>query len=170
MAAPTTSRPRSALSEEELRAVVTDLARRPELWHEHVAHDPHQRRFSRLRIDDEIEVWLICWMSGQDTGLHDHGDSRGAVAVVRGSVHEERYVNRTLAHELEFAAGETLTFSPTVIHRVRHSGDEPAVTLHAYSPPLSGSSAYGIDRDGRWRGVSVADDEELRPVSPSAGA
>ncbi len=168
MAAPVTCRAPSALGEEELRALVSDLARRPGLWREHVVHDPGQRRFTRLRIDDEIEVWLICWMSGQDTGLHDHGDSRGAVAVVRGAVHEERYVNRKLAHEVEFAAGDTLTFSPAVIHRVRHSGKEPAVTLHAYSPPLSGSSAYAIGPEGLWRSVSVADDEELRPVSPSA--
>lgn len=107
-------------------------------------------------------------MSGQDTGLHDHGDSSGAVAVVQGAVREERYVNRTLAHELDFVAGETLTFSPAVVHRVHHSGDEPTVTLHAYSPPLHGSSAYAIDAEGRWRSVSVRDDEELRPVSPGS--
>ena len=168
MAAPTTSPTRSAtrfgLPEDELRAIVVDLAGRPELWREHVAHDRDQRQFTRLRIDDELEVWLICWMAGQDTGLHDHGDSAGAVAVVQGAVHEERYLHRSLAHELEYTVGETLTFSPTEVHRVRHSGDEPAVTLHAYSPPLSGSNAYAIDHDGRWRSVAVADDEELRPV------
>src|SRR5271163_3855583 len=162
MAAPTVRRPTAALGEEELRAVVSDLARRPALWRGHVAHDPDQRQFTRLAIDDELEVWLICWMAGQDTGLHDHGDSRGAVAVVAGSIHEARYLNRTLAHEREFAAGETLTFSPAVVHRVRHCGDEPAVTLHAYSPPLGGSSAYAIDHAGRWRTVSVGDDDELR--------
>lgn len=162
--ASTTSLPRSGLSEEELRAIVVDLARRPELWQEHIAHVRHHRQFTRLRIDDELEVWLICWMAGQDTGLHDHGDSRGAVAVVNGAVHEERYLLRALAHAHEFAAGETFTFSPAVVHRVRHSGEAPAVTLHAYSPPLSGSNAYAIDGDGRWRSVAVADDEELRPV------
>ena len=168
MAAPHTSHHRPSLGEEELRAIVTDLARRPELWRRHVAHDPNQRRFTRLRIDEDLEVWLICWMDGQDTGLHDHGDSSGAVAVVQGAVHEERYVNRTLAHELDFVEGETLTFSPTVVHRVRHSGNEPTVTLHAYSPPLHDSSAYAIDAHGRWRSVAVQDDEELRPVSPAS--
>jgi predicted metal-dependent enzyme (double-stranded beta helix superfamily) len=164
MAAPLTAPRPTALHEEELRAIVTDLARRPELWAEHVTHDPEQRQFTRLRVDDDLEVWLICWMPGQDTGLHDHGDSRGAVAVVAGRIHEERYRGRILAHELEFAVGETLTFSPSVVHRVRHSGAEPTVTLHAYSPPLGGSNAYAIDEGGRWRSVSVGVDEELKPV------
>lgn len=164
MAAPTIQRPAPALAEEELRAIVRDLARRPELWRQHVAHDPRQRQFTRLRIDDELEVWLICWMAGQDTGLHDHGDCSGAVAVVSGCIQEERYLNRTLAHELEFGTGETLTFSPAVVHRVRHSGDAPAVTLHAYSPPLGDSNAYAIDGAGRWRSVSVDERDELKPV------
>jgi predicted metal-dependent enzyme (double-stranded beta helix superfamily) len=161
-------RPPVDLGEEELRAIVADLARRPELWREHVAHDPDQRRFTRLRIDADVEVWLICWMAGQDTGLHDHGDSRGAVAVVAGHIHEERHVHRALAHELEFAAGQTLTFSPPVVHRVRHSGEAPAVTLHAYSPPLRGSSAYAIDEAGRWRSVALGEDDELQPLDPAA--
>jgi predicted metal-dependent enzyme (double-stranded beta helix superfamily) len=159
--------PRAALHEEELRAIVSDLARRPELWAEHIDHDPGRRLFTRLRVDEDLEVWLICWMPGQDTGLHDHGRSCGAVAVVAGRIHEERYHDRALAHERAFAAGQTLTFSPAVVHRVRHSGDGPAVTLHAYSPPLGGANAYAVDAAGRWRSVAVPDDEELRPVDVS---
>jgi predicted metal-dependent enzyme (double-stranded beta helix superfamily) len=155
----------AAHSEAELREIVADLARRPELWSEYIAHDEDQRRFTRLQLDDGIEVWLICWMAGQDTGLHDHGSSSGAMAVIDGEVHEERYLDRTLMHDLRLGRGETLTFSPDVVHRVRHSGEEPTVTIHAYSPPLHDCTAYAIDAQGRWRGVSVADDEELRPVA-----
>ena len=32
--------------------------------------------------------WLLSWLPGQGTGLHDHGGSAGAFAVVRGTLHE----------------------------------------------------------------------------------
>jgi hypothetical protein len=34
------------------------------------------------------------------------------------------------------SAGGSFTFGPADIHRVSHSGTQPAATLHAYSPPL----------------------------------
>ena len=40
--------------------------------------------YEELRRDDDVAVWLICWMDDHDTGFHDHDLSRGAVAVVAG--------------------------------------------------------------------------------------
>lgn len=160
------TRPR--LGEAQLRALVIDLAARPEHWRDRVAHDPGRRLFTRLHLDDQLELWLVCWMAGHDTGLHDHGGSCGAVAVVRGGVREERYARRRLTGARVYAAGEALAFSPRVVHRVRHSGDAPAVTLHAYSPPLRGTRAYAIDDRGAWHVVPVGDDQELRPVPAPA--
>src|SRR3712207_8332217 len=34
------------------------------------------------------QVWLLSWLPGQGTGLHDHGGSAGALAVVRGTLSE----------------------------------------------------------------------------------
>jgi len=159
---------RAPLAEAQLRALVIDLAARPERWRGHVAHDPARRLFTRLHLDEQLELWLICWMAGHDTGLHDHGGSCGAAAVVEGSVHEERYVRRLLTGEREYRAGDALAFSPRVVHRVRHAGVTPAVTLHAYSPPLRGTRAYAVDERGDWHVVPVRDDEELRPVRAAA--
>ena len=43
-----------------------------------------QRCYAELLRDDDVAVWLICWMDDQDTGFHDHDVSAGAVAVVVG--------------------------------------------------------------------------------------
>ena len=61
-----------------------------------------------------------------------------------------------------FAAGETFHFSPADIHRVRHFGADPAVTLHVYSPPLLRMGAYVIGEDGVLARHSVSSSEELR--------
>ena len=51
---------------------------------------PDQRHYEELRRDDDVAVWLICWMDDHDTGFHDHDLSGGAVAVVEGAVAEDR--------------------------------------------------------------------------------
>ena len=63
-----------------------------------------------------------------------------------------------------FAAGQTFHFSPADIHRVRHAGTDPAVTLHVYSPPLARMGAYVVDEDGVLARHPVSSSEELRPL------
>ena len=37
---------------------------------------------------DEYDAWLIAWGAWSDVGAHDHGDSSGAIRVLRGSLEE----------------------------------------------------------------------------------
>ena len=162
-------RPRGRdLTGPELAEFVDELAGRPELWIGLVRHDNAQRVYEELFSDEHLTVWLICWSEDHDTGYHDHDRSAGAVAVVGGRVREERLtidgperpVGRT------FRAGESFHFSPSDIHRVRHAGSDPAVTLHVYSPPLARMGAYAIGDDGVLARHPVSSGEELRPLAP----
>jgi predicted metal-dependent enzyme (double-stranded beta helix superfamily) len=156
-------RPRGCdLSGAELERLVRELADRPELWIERVRHDATQRVYEELLSDEHLTAWLICWMDDHDTGFHDHDISSGAVAVVGGRVREERLTIGGEPHSRSFAAGEAFHFSPSDIHRVRHSGSDPAVTLHVYSPPLARMGAYEIDRDGVLARRPMVSSEELR--------
>lgn len=156
--------PPRPLSRAQLERYVCELARQPDRWLAHVAHDVARRRFVRLEAPPEVEVWLVCWMPGHDTGWHDHGRSCGAVTVVAGAVREQRLVGDDPPASAELVSGSTFTFTPEVVHRVTHHGDAPAVTLHAYSPPLDGSSAYMVDDRGAWRRRPVEAGAELRPL------
>ena len=60
--------------------------------------------------------------------------------------------------------GDVFTFTAADIHRVRHVGEAPAVTIHAYSPPLWRMGAYEVLQDGALRRHSVSYAEELRPI------
>jgi hypothetical protein len=157
------------LSGSELQAFVAELAERPELWIHHVKHDSSQRLYEELLSDDHLTVWLICWMDDHDTGFHDHDRSAGAVAVLSGAVREERLAIGGPPRERAYAVNETFHFSPSDIHRVRHAGTDPAVTLHAYSPPLELMGAYAIDHDGVLVRHPVTSTEELRPQKPESG-
>ena len=61
-------------------------------------------------------------------------------------------------------AGEAFHFSAADIHRVRHTGTAPAVTIHAYSPPLWRMGAYEVLPGGELRRHSLSYAEELRPL------
>jgi predicted metal-dependent enzyme (double-stranded beta helix superfamily) len=162
-------RPRGRdLSGPELQAFVADFADRPELWIDLVRHDPTQRSYELLLSDDHLTVWLICWMDDHDTGFHDHDLSAGAVAVVSGQVREERLALDGPPRYRTFAVGETFHFSPADIHRVLHAGNGPAVTLHAYSPPLDRMGAYVVGHDGVLARHTLSAADELRPLEASA--
>jgi predicted metal-dependent enzyme (double-stranded beta helix superfamily) len=154
----------SELSPRELEAAVTRLAADRDRWARLVRHDPTQRLYEELHRDDDLAVWLICWMDDHDTGFHDHDLSSGAVAVVAGAVAEDRLVLGGEPVTRTFATGGSFTFSAADIHRVRHTGDVPAVTIHAYSPPLWRMGAYEILPGGELRRHSMSYAEELRPL------
>jgi predicted metal-dependent enzyme (double-stranded beta helix superfamily) len=152
------------LSGAELESFVNELAGRPELWIDLVKHDHTQRVYEELFSDAHVTAWLICWMEDQDTGFHDHDISSGAVAVVSGRVREERLTLEGPPSSAVFKAGGSFHFSATDIHRVRHAGEDPAVTLHVYSPPLLSMGAYAIGDDGRLERQTIPSSQELRPL------
>jgi hypothetical protein len=151
------------LSGPELQAFVEELADRPQLWIDLVKHDSSQRLYQELLSDAHVTAWLICWMDDHDTGFHDHDLSAGAVAIVSGAVREERLAIDGAPRDRTFAAGGSFHFSAADIHRVRHAGSDPAVTLHAYSPPLLRMGAYVIGDDGVLARHAMSHLDELRP-------
>jgi predicted metal-dependent enzyme (double-stranded beta helix superfamily) len=152
----------------ELRDLVGRIAADPEQWRALVRHDAADRHFEQLWRDDHIDVWVISWANGNDTGFHDHDVSRGAVAVVEGEVVEERLVVGGAPRELRHRAGDTFDFDASHVHRMRQDASEPAVTIHAYSPPLWRMGAYVVGPDGTLRRESISYAEELRPVETAA--
>lgn len=159
------------LSNEQLLVAATQVAARPELWSEYVQHDPIHRTYKQLLRDEHLDIWLICWSHDHDTGFHDHDLSAGAVAVVAGSVREERLVlgrpvDAPIARTAH--AGSSFDFGASDIHRVLHAGVEPAVTIHAYSPPLVRMGSYTVEPSGQLRRHAVSHEQELRQLDVAA--
>ncbi len=150
-----------------LLAYVGEYAGHPDRWQHRVAFDTGGRHFVSLRRDLDVDVWLLCWNTVDDTGWHDHDISSGAVAVVRGVVRETTL--RIAADPLvsDFTAGTSFSFGPDHIHRMAGAVDG-SVSIHAYSPPLWRMGQYTFGRSGVLRRVSVSYAEELRPLEAAA--
>jgi predicted metal-dependent enzyme (double-stranded beta helix superfamily) len=152
----------------ELAELVAAIAAQPERWRHLVHGDGAERRFEQLWRDEHIDVWVISWMEGNDTGFHDHDVSHGAVAVVTGEIVEEGLRLDGTVHATRHRAGESFAFDAAHVHRMRQDAAVPAVSIHVYSPPLERMGAYTVDADGRLRRASVASTEELRPSAVAA--
>ena len=156
------------LNTTELRDLVARIAAEPDRWRPLVRRATPQRHFAELWCDEHVGVWVISWASGNDTGFHDHDVSSGAVAVVEGAVIEERLVVGGPPIEIRHRVGEAFAFDASHVHRMRHDAAAPAVSIHAYSPPLSRMGAYAVEPDGTLRRRSVSYAEELRPIEATA--
>lgn len=137
-----------ALSVNQLTDLVAALAADPAAWAPHVRHDPYQRGASLLIRDEQVEVWVLSWLPGQDTGYHDHGGSAAAIRVTQGQIYEERLTLAGPPKGHTLAEGALGVVPALHIHRVHHAGSEPAVSIHAYSPPLGEVGVYREDRNG----------------------
>ena len=148
----------------ELRELVGRIAEDPGQWRPLVRGDTPERHFEQLWRDDHVEVWVITWADGNDTGFHDHDVSHGAVAVVQGEIVEERLVVGGPPRQLRHRAGETFDFDASHVHRMRQDAAALAVSIHAYSPPLWRMGSYAVGPDGTLRRESISYAEELRPA------
>jgi hypothetical protein len=147
-----------------LEQLVTRIAADRAAWRQLVDLDIEHRHYAQLWRDDHIDIWVISWMNGHDTGFHDHDVSRGAVAVVEGELVEERLTIGGPPRRSSYGAGTSFHFDSSHVHRMHQAGGGPAVSIHAYSPPLWRMGAYAIESDGALRRTSISYAEELRPA------
>jgi mannose-6-phosphate isomerase-like protein (cupin superfamily) len=152
-----------SLAIDALARFATDLAATPERWRHLVRHADDLRVYERIWDDADVNAWLICWSEDQDTGFHDHDESAAGITVVSGAVREDRLRIGGEPISRVIGAGTTFTLPPVAIHRVLHTGTAPAVTIHAYSPPLRRTGAYRIGADGELERESQPFEIELRP-------
>ena len=144
-------------------ALAVALTAHPELWAPRVRYREHSRWTSLLDPADAAavldpglhaelagaQIWLLSWLPGQGTDLHDHGTSAGAFAVARGTLTERVVATgpRDGVHEAtaDLAAGRVRYFGPHHVHQVTNTLDEPAVSVHVYAPALRWMNTYRVE-------------------------
>ena len=99
-----------------------------------------ERCWLRVAATDWFDAWLISWGAGSAIEPHDHGASAGALQVVRGCLLElSRDRGSTLTSTArELGAGAAIEVPRGRVHQLENPGPDPALSLHVYSPPLTG--------------------------------
>lgn len=120
----------------DLSALVRDVALTPELWRPRVRFVPEGRYWTSLGEIAGADVWLLTWLPGQSTDLHDHGDSAASFIVVSGVLEEVRATQDGALSQAWHGPGQSANIQPGAIHDVANTGLDPAISIHAYSPKL----------------------------------
>lgn len=124
--------------------IAAEFARERHRWAHLLRYDPDERFVAPITVADEFEAWLMSWLPGQSTGLHDHGGVEGAFTVVSGVV-TERVVRGTTEVLHEVATGGSRVFGRDYVHQVRNDGPDPAVSIHVYRPGRVPMREYAFD-------------------------
>jgi hypothetical protein len=133
-------------------ALASRYAAEPEEWPVAPRYNPTSRWYHRLHVADDHEVWLLTWLPGQGTDLHDHGGSAGAFHVFAGTLVEDTVTTpgdgpvRIVGRELGEGAGRR--FGSRHIHRITNRSSRPAVSIHVYGPALTTMTRYRLGLDG----------------------
>jgi mannose-6-phosphate isomerase-like protein (cupin superfamily) len=132
-----------------LTALVRAAADDPAMWRPRLRLPTvADRWWTRLASDDRVDLWLLSWLPGHTTDLHDHGGSAAAFTVVEGLLSERRLEGPRGHADYERRPGSVIWLGPSVIHDVSGAGDTPTVSIHAYSPPLREMNYYAPDVTG----------------------
>ncbi len=120
-------------------ALAERLSRQAERYLDRVRFDPAQYIRHPVLLWDDWEVMIIGWESGQETPVHDHRGVLGGMAMLSGSLLEERFTTPglvpTLVDSRVRPEGDLCDIGPTTLHRLVPKTSR-AVSLHIYRPPL----------------------------------
>jgi len=152
------ARPAAArLRPARLGQLAVSVAAVPDRWHSLVRFEAARRWYRRLELSDDYEIWLLSWLPGQETGFHDHGDANGAFTVARGQLLERTAAaGRPQVASRVLQAGSFRSFGRRHLHSVGNVSAEPALSIHAYSPPLTAMRRYEMTGRGPVRAATDA--------------
>jgi rhodanese-related sulfurtransferase/mannose-6-phosphate isomerase-like protein (cupin superfamily) len=125
---------------EEL-AIIVSLFASSDGWMDRVRLRAESRWYERLHHGTDHDIWVISWLPGQSTGFHDHGESAGAFVVATGTLEEHRPGESTIV----IHPGQPRAFGAYYAHDVGNATSAPAISIHAYSPPLNEMNKYDLD-------------------------
>jgi len=136
----------------DLLDVARQYAANPQDWPFAPRFNPRHRWYQRLAATADSEAWLLTWLPGQGTDLHDHGGSAGAFLVISGTLTEHTLTEHTLTgrhgaarlHGRRYGPGQGHPFGAQHVHQVTNDSGRPAVSLHVYRPVLGEMTRYRI--------------------------
>jgi predicted metal-dependent enzyme (double-stranded beta helix superfamily) len=115
------------------------ISREAERYLDRVRFDSAQYVRHPVLLWDDWEVMIIGWESGQFTPVHDHRGVLGGMAMLSGSLLEERFMTPGLVPRLADSRirpeGDLCDIGPATLHRLIPKTPR-AVSLHIYRPPL----------------------------------
>jgi len=132
--------------------VALEFAADRDRWCHLLRYDPDARFSTLIESDGAQEVWLMAWLPGQHTDLHDHAFSTGAFTLVGGTLTEtvtrRAPDGRAVTERHTLVAGQSRVFGPGYVHEVHNDSADPAISVHVYRDGGRELRPYHLDASG----------------------
>lgn len=94
-----------------------------------------------LFMNSEVEVCVLHWIKGSKSSIHDHASSDCTMLVIEGELVNRNFAlneNNELVPSFTIInkTNDVVTISNSEIHELEQVGEDSAITLHVYYPPL----------------------------------
>jgi predicted metal-dependent enzyme (double-stranded beta helix superfamily) len=142
---------RKNLSLKEIEDLLSQVIVQSSEFAHHVIADPEHYHRERLVQTDFASLYVLTWLPGQESPIHDHRSSNCGVRVLKGEMAEYFYkpipgtgdrARRTAFNRWQPGV-VTSSEQGIGIHKVANeTQDATLVTLHLYSPPLLKMTFY----------------------------
>ncbi|WP_409251661.1 cysteine dioxygenase [Bacillus sp. SCS-153A] len=138
-------------SKAELKDVLLDLKVTLQEVEGHLksaGEKPYYRKL--LYQNEEVELLIMNW-SQLECAPHDHGESQGWIQVLAGtSVNAVYEIDGkgwpSQLFEEQHHQGKFFYAPKRGVHQMKAEGGKELVTLHLYSPPISGMKVYDLEK------------------------
>jgi cysteine dioxygenase len=139
----------SPLAVEELASLLRAVRLDPRAVAPYVRFDGEVYCRNSILRTDHVQLLVMCWSSGQLSPIHDHAGSACGIRVLNGRATEIVYAQTpcgllTPQKSSHLEAGEISVSFDRDIHQMGNleARGTDLVTLHCYSPPLSGMNLF----------------------------
>lgn len=86
---------------------------------------------------DNVEIIVVCWLPGQASPVHGHGESDGVMIVLEGELSFTNHYPDGRKISGVAVQGDICHTPVGVQHEVSNQGKNELITLHVYAPPLN---------------------------------
>jgi cysteine dioxygenase len=107
-------------------------------WKQHESYNPTHYSRNLVRMNELIEILVLCWEVRQGCPVHDHPENGCLVRIMQGEVTENIY---KLNEKPEFvsssilpAGGIAYKEGRTILHEIFNHTNRRAASIHIYSP------------------------------------
>lgn len=111
---------------------------------ERARFDARDYRRELIERGDGFELWLLSWLPGQRTRIHDHGGAMTAAEVLSGLLREEHFERRGVGVVRtdcsDHRPGIVDVHGPDKIHRIEAL--TPTMSLLLYLPGMSDGRTF----------------------------
>jgi len=135
----------------------------PMEWQGNASWDSEHFTRVLLAQTEQYSLILTCWDRAQHSPPHDHAGSRSWIKVLQGSIEEVQYEFNDPADRsrgLRVSRRGSMTtdslhfLGRNTMHGCINESDEPAYTLHLYSPPYTRANFFEVET-GRQTPVDI---------------